>query len=106
MRDNCTVRRLSESEVIEYPRLKLFFFNGETYCVKILTFVLQHNSQKGEMKEMANQPGNQPVCVTWLKWSSLRTAHKFLSNSETYPLENFQLSALLMQTQVSQSSTK
>lgn len=63
MRDNCTVKRLSESEVIECLGLKLFFFfflqNGETYCVTILTFILQHNSQKGEMKGWQTSQANQ-----------------------------------------------
>ena len=77
MRDNCTVKRLSESEITEYPGLKLFFVfqNGEIYCVIVLTLILQHNSGKGGMKRMANQSG-KPIYVTWLKQSSLRTEHK------------------------------
>lgn len=45
------------------PRAKTFFFfflqNGETYCVTILTFILQHNSQKGEMKGWQTSQANQ-----------------------------------------------
>lgn len=84
MRDNRTVKRLSESKVIEYPRPNhtfIFFQNGETYCVTILTFVLQHNSKKREMKGMAKQPG-KPIYVIWLKWSNLRTEKKFFPTAK------------------------